>query len=239
MIQIIHNKKPNLKKVKFSCDSKLSDKLDDFELTKYLNKSHFLCFLGRGGSGKTSLAVNLLRNKELFYRCFNQIFLISPSTSRQSIENNFFDKKINPNDIFDELTIETLENINEMTKENSDQGKTSLIIIDDQQKALKEPAISKLLLQMNNNKRHQKLYIWILNQNYISIPKQIRQNITDFFIFKLNKVEMNNIINEHIELSEKKIEQVLENCFQEPYSFMYLNSNNQKIFSNWDEIVIN
>lgn len=238
MIHIIHNKKPVLKKVKFSCDNKLAEKLDNYELTKLLNKSHFLCFLGRGGSGKTSLAVNLLRNKDLFYKCFNQIFLVSPSSSRQSIEDDFFNKKINPNDIYDELTIETLEHINEVSQANSEENKTSLLVIDDQQKSLKQAEISKLLLQMNNNKRHQKLYIWILNQNYFSIPKQIRQNITDFFIFKLNKLEMDNIIKEHIELSDKKIEQVLENCFQEPYSFMYLNSNSQRIFSNWDELLI-
>ena len=56
-ITIISNKIPTLKMPKFSVDTELDSKLNDYELTSLMNKSNFTLFLGKPGSGKSSLLI--------------------------------------------------------------------------------------------------------------------------------------------------------------------------------------
>jgi ABC-type multidrug transport system ATPase subunit len=58
-----------------------------------MNKSNFTLFLGRAGSGKTSLIKLFLKTIDLFYEAYYQIILFMPSSSRSSIKDGFFDKK--------------------------------------------------------------------------------------------------------------------------------------------------
>ena len=46
-IHIIHNKAPQLKRPTFLVDGKLDNKLDDYEVTKLMNKSNVTLFLGK------------------------------------------------------------------------------------------------------------------------------------------------------------------------------------------------
>jgi hypothetical protein len=47
MITLKNNKKPKLKSPSFTVDGKINDKLDDIEIFKLMNKSHFGLFLGK------------------------------------------------------------------------------------------------------------------------------------------------------------------------------------------------
>ena len=58
MLKLKTNKKPYLNISSFSVDNKLKDKLDNIELFKLMNKSHFALFLGKAGSGKSSLVIS-------------------------------------------------------------------------------------------------------------------------------------------------------------------------------------
>ena len=60
-ISIKKNTAPELRMPAFLVDGELSSKLNDFELTKLLNKHNFTLFLGRAGSGKSSLAISFLQ----------------------------------------------------------------------------------------------------------------------------------------------------------------------------------
>ena len=51
MLKLKTNKKPYLNIPSFSVDNKLKDKLDNIEIFKLMNKSHFGLFLGKAGSG--------------------------------------------------------------------------------------------------------------------------------------------------------------------------------------------
>ena len=238
MIHIKKNKEPNLKKPKFNCDNKLCSKLDDFELTKLLNKSHFLSLIGKGGSGKSSLMISLLKSPEMFKGVYDYIYVFIPPTSRASVQNSFWEKNLPENQIYDDLTIENLEEVYEHIESNSENGDKSLIIFDDVQSKMKENNIRKLILHLNNNKRHLKLSMWLLLQNYTKLDKQIRMNITDIITFKVSKPELQNIYEEHIELESKLWDKVQLILFKKAYDFYYLNTNNQRFFLNWDEIVI-
>ena len=51
----IKNRTPILPQCKFLCDGKLNQKLDNYELTKFLNCHSTTLFIGKPRSGKTSL----------------------------------------------------------------------------------------------------------------------------------------------------------------------------------------
>lgn len=237
----IHIKKhvvPDLKKVKFNCDCKLHDKLDEYELLANLNRSHFLAYIGRPGSGKTSMMTSFLKSKSAFRGVYENIYIIIPPTSRQSIENSFFEKNLPDENLYDELSIENLEEIQDRIEANSQAGERTLLIMDDVQKDLKNNDIRKLVLHLNNNKRHLKLSMWLLAQNFTKMEKQLRMNLTDLIVFKVGKVELQNIFDELVEMDQPTFKKIQKYLFKEPYDFMYLNTNSQRLFSNWDEIVI-
>ena len=71
-----------------------------------------------------------------------------------------------------------------------------------------------MLLHCVNNRRHGYLSIWLLCQSYITIPRMVRNALTDLFIFKISKNDMHLIFNEQIEIDYDKFTHVLENSFK-------------------------
>lgn len=238
MIKVQKNEVPNLKRPKFSVDGKLDEKLDNYPLTSLMNKSTFTCFLGSAGSGKSSLIVSFLQTRNMFHKVFHNIFVFMPAGSRSSMKDNFFDKHIAPQQLYDDLTYKNLADCYEKIQKAAEDDETSLVIFDDQQKNLRDNQIRKLFLSMVNNRRHGKLSIWIANQNYKGIEPSVRNGLTDIFIFKINKKEMETIYDEHVEQHQDKFMDILKYCFREPHSFMYINTGSQRIFSNWDELLL-
>ena len=237
MISIKKNEEPKLNKPTFSVDGKLHEKLDDFEITKLMNKPNVTLFLGRGGSGKSTLLISFLKSKPLFKRIYHKIILFCPPNSRGSINGDFWAKNLEPEDIYDELTLESLQEAYDIAEANRDEGLRTLIIFDDVQKQMKGEC-EKLILHMINNRRHASLSMWFACQNYINIPKQVRQNLTDLFVFKVSKVEMNNIFTEHLELSKEIFEKLQNMLYKVPHEFLYINTLSGRLFKQWDELII-
>ena len=73
MIKIKKNKPPVLNRPCFLCDEKLHDKLDNVDIYKLMNKSHFACFIGLPGAGKSSMAISMLNSHQGFKRCYHNI----------------------------------------------------------------------------------------------------------------------------------------------------------------------
>jgi len=219
-INIIKNKKPELKMPKFNVDGILSNQLNDYPLTSLLNKSNFTLFLGKAGQGKSSLAISLLKTKGLFKGVYHNIFLFCPPNSRASIKNDFWGQNLPEEQIYDELNLENLQQVYDLAQEDATEGFKSLIILDDVQKYLKD--------------------IDIQAQNYFQIPKQVREALTNAFIFKVSKVEFINIFSELIEKEKSVFQEIIEKyAYKEPHSFVFLDTNTGRLFSNWDEISIN
>ena len=72
------NKEPKLKLPTFSVDNQLDKKLNEYEISSLMNKSNFTLFLGKAGSGKTSLLVSFLNTPALFKKVYHNIFLFMP-----------------------------------------------------------------------------------------------------------------------------------------------------------------
>ena len=235
-IQIKHNDAPNLKKPKFTVDTQLHEKLNEYEITRLMNKHNFTLFLGKAGSGKSTLLISMLNTPSLFKKVYHKIILFCPANSRASIKNDFW--SVLPDEqIYDELTEETLQMAYDEAQENALGGFKTLIVLDDVQKALKGEC-EKLLLSMVNNRRHNFLSIWLCCQTYNSIPRQVRQGLTDLFIFKVNSTEIRNILDEAVEIEPDIFRQILKIAYKNPHDFLYINHATQRIFNNFDEIII-
>jgi len=236
-IRIKTNKIPKLKIPEMKVDKPLHPKLNAIELLSNLNYSHAMLILGNPGQGKTSHIIALLNSEEAFKHVFNKIYIFIPKASRNSIKDKFFDNNLNENQIYDILDYETLKDVYMQCMENAENDLTSLIIFDDVQRAFRSDAnIEKLFNEMIANRRHSRASMWCLIQNYKKLPPPTRALITDMFIFNIGKSSIEDIFNEHIKLDKKTFETVLNHCFPTQHSFLYLNNEKKKIFSNWDEI---
>jgi GTPase SAR1 family protein len=237
MLKLKNNKKPHLNIPSFSVDNKLKDKLDNIEIFKLMNKSHFALFLGKAGSGKSSLVISFLNSKDAFKKCFHNVFLFCPANSRSSIKDDFWENNLEAEQIYDDLTIDNLIDAYSKIEQDSLQGFKSLIILDDVQKNLKGDC-EKFLLHIINNRRHNRICIWICCQNYKTIPLQVRLTLTDLFIFKVGKQEIENIYEELTEIDKNKFNIITNNAYNNLGDFLYLNCLTQRLFNNWDEIVL-
>lgn len=236
-ISILKNKIPVLKLPKFSVDNELDSKLNDYQITALMNKSNFTLFLGKPGSGKSSLLISFLQTPSLFKKVYHNIFLFMPSNSRASIRNGFFDNNLPADQIFDDVNLENLQYVYDKAQEDAIENLNTLLIFDDVQKYFKGEN-EKLLLHIINNRRHARISIWFACQTYASIPRQVRQGLTNLFIFKVNKVEMENIFTECIEQHKKLFLEILDLVYDKPHNFLFLDTNSQRLFKNWDEIKI-
>jgi len=236
-IRIKENEKPDLKQPTFLCDTKLHNKLDAYDATSLINKSNFSLFLGKPGSGKTSLMISLLNTPALFKRCFHRIYVFMPSHSRGSLKENIFEG-LPEDQLYDHLTRETIDDVFENIEENAEDGKFSLIILDDVQQALKDKFVAKRLLEIAANRRHLKTSIWLLAQTYKSIPRQVRQVFTNLFVFKINKTEMENIFTEQVELFKEHFQRVLKMAYENPHDYLFIDTATQRLFKGFDEIML-
>jgi hypothetical protein len=236
IIKLIENKKPDIKKIEFGCDEKINPNLDMYPLVRdNLNFYNTTVMLGRQGSGKTSLTINFIL--KLYKKCFHKIYVFMPASSRASLKNNIFDK-LPPEQVFDELTPQNIHQLYLTIKENSKNKMKSLIIMDDVQKALRDPYVIGEFKNIVANQRHLKAVNIILLQNYFALHPQIREIINNLIFFKMDKKQTNKIFEEVAELPKDLFLTLNNYIFDEDHNWCLINQKVKKIYKMWDEIII-
>jgi hypothetical protein len=231
-ISIKQNDAPKLKSCVMLCDTKLHPKLDNYELTSFLNNHSTTLFIGRPKSGKTSLLYSFLKSKEIFKNTFDKIFLFQPEQSRASMKDNLFDK-IPDEQKYNELTIDNLNDVEENLSEYN-----NVILMDDMTAYLKDKSIKKKLKELVYNRRHKHLSIIFLVQSYLSVEKDIRKLFSNLFIFKCSKNEMEVIWDELVELPKDYMLPIMKTVYDKPYNYLFINTDSQRLFKNFDEIIV-
>lgn len=231
--------KPNLPKVKMNCDDCIDEKLTKYPMIKDVwSKTSFNIICGRMGQGKTSLMTNLVKN--VFKKCYHHIYVVMPFNSRQSIENDIFGKYIHEDQLFDTLSEEIINNIYEELQENSKEKEYSLLIIDDFQAQLKDPEIIKTLQKIITKQRHLRCTTFLLQQNFQSLVKPLRELVTNLILFNLGKSQLSKIFDEVVQMDKDKYEQIIQLCFKDPHDWILVNLNRSKnIYCNMDLVEIN
>ena len=237
MITIKPLKKPELGNIKMNCDKVIHKKLQDFPMTNDAwSTNNFTVIVGKMGQGKTSLLTNLVKN--VFNKCFENIYLIMPENSRTSIENDIFTKHLPSDQLYDTLTELGLTEIYERLQESSKEKENSMLIIDDFQAQLKEPAIIKVLQKIITKMRHLRCTIFLLQQNFQALQKPLRELVSNLIIFNVGKSQLEKIFQEIVQMDKEKYEKLIQISFVEPHDWILINFHrSKKIYRMFDEIV--
>ena len=236
MITIKPLKKPELGDVKMNCDKIIHKKLTEFPMINDAwSTNNFTVIVGKMGQGKTSLLTNLVKN--VFNKCFENIYLIMPENSRTSIENDIFSKHLPAEQLYDTLTEGGLIEIYEKLQESSKDKENSMLIIDDFQAQLKEPAIVKTLQKIITKMRHLRCTIFLLQQNYQALQKPLRELVSNLVIFNIGKLQLSRIFEEAMQLNKDRYEKLIQICFVDPHDWILINFHRSKnIYRNFDLI---
>jgi len=234
-LTIIKNPAPNLKKCEMICDQLLHEKLEQYELTKFLNSHSTNLLIGKPRSGKTSLLYSFFKSPKLLKKVFDNIFIFQPSNSRASMKDNIFGK-LPEEKQYEELTYENLNEVLQKIKEE-DPSKNNCIIFDDMTAFLKNNATLKLFKELIFNRRHLRTSIYFLVQTWYSVPKDIRRLFSNMFIFRTSKDELENIFQEVIEKKKDIIPELTHLVYDKPYQYLFVNTDSQRLFKGFDEII--
>lgn len=232
-ITIKHNDKPNLKKCEMLCDEVLHEKLNKYDVTKFLNEHSTNLLIGKPKSGKTSLLYSLLKGP--LKKVWHNVIVFQPFSSQKSMKDNIFEKLPDENK-FDELTYENLESVYERL-ENEDKKFNNCIIFDDMGAYLKDNEVFKLFKKLVMNRRHIRTSIYFLCQTYLSVPRDIRKLFTNIFLFKCSFEENELIMKECFLTKKKYLNNIMEIVFNEPFKWLFINVDSQRLFDGFNELI--
>ena len=240
-IELKKNKALNLNIPQFSCDnSPLGEHLNKYDMLSFLNSYSMTAIIGKPGSGKTSLIISFLtgrKDNRVFRKVFDNILLVMPSSSRNSLKKNIFEKH-DPNKMFEELDMQTIETIHEKLLKSSKENEKTLLILDDVGASLKNNSIQTVLRKIIFNRRHLKCHIVILLQSFISCPKEVRKLFTNIFMYKPSKVEFENLFNELFETQKDNAIDIMNFVYDKPHQYLMLHVESQRMFKGFDELII-
>jgi hypothetical protein len=219
---------------------------------------------GSGGSGKSSLMLNMFKDKNMYRTKFNNIYYFCPMASFSSVMNHPFEKH---ELVYHELTVPILEDIyNELVDKKQDATKKkekkkkyydgvsssssesddepkeieySAIILDDFADALKTPDIQRYLNKMIIKARHLCLSFFITLQSYTYLPKTLRKQLTYATIFKPKNIEeFNSIAGEILHLNKEDALKVYNYVFNEPYTHLDIDTTTTNLYKNFNKLII-
>jgi hypothetical protein len=242
-----NNNKPNLEIPEFICDNGICNNpkslLNTQSMLQHMNTFTMNGVIGRPGSGKTSMLLSFLtgrKDKKIFRKAFNNILLVMPESSRQSLKKNIFEK--HPADkMYEELTQESIDDIyQKLLTYSGEENESSMLILDDVGASLKNNSIQQTLRKIIYNRRHLKCSIFILLQSYLSAPKEIRKMYNNIFVlYKPSKTEIENLFSELFETKKDLCIDIMNFVFKNPHDYLMLNIDSQKMYRDFDEIIIN
>ena len=143
-------------------------------------------FCGSGGSGKSSLMMNLIKGP--YKKKFDNIYYFCPQVSFASVKNHPFKKH---DKVYHEFSVRELSEIYKELEEKKEENSNeySLIILDDLADSLKNNDIQVLMNKMMIKSRHLQVSWIITLQAYYYFPKQLRRQITNFILFKTKSID--------------------------------------------------
>jgi hypothetical protein len=147
--------------------------------------------------------------------------------------------KLPPENIYNELTNETIGEVYERVNAMSEEGYSSIVLIDDMTASLKRNKfIIDTLKTMVFNRRHLHLNLIITAQSYNNIPLDLRKTISNLILFKPSKMEFEKVFEELIESKKTDAEEIMKATFQNKFDFLFVNVPTQTMFKRFDSLEV-
>ena len=235
-ISIKEHEKPPLAICKMKCDTLLHEKLEQYELLKFLNRHTTTAIIGKPKQGKSSLVWSLFKSRKALKKTYTKIFYIAPIASMSSMDDNIF-SALPDEQIYNELNGEVLAEIIHFAK-HSDVDEKICIVIDDMGSQLKRPDVIQGLREIAMNKRHYHIFnTLILQQTWKSAPLEVRRLYDNIILFKVGQNDLNNVFEEVLQSYKDKVLEISKLVFNKPYQFLFINVESGRLFKSWDELV--
>jgi hypothetical protein len=198
---------------------------------------------GAPGMGKSSLLLSMFKNNDFYRNKFDNIFLITPLVSFQSVKKHPFalhDK------VYHELSVELLENIYSNLVEIKAQCiaedyplEKSVLIIDDYASDLKDVELIRMLKQFSIKSRHLGVALIFTLQSYNLFPLVLRKLLTNVTIFKFkNNKEMELVTSELLNMKKDEAIELYRYIFDKPYNHLDVCITNSEFYKNFNKLII-
>lgn len=183
--------------------------------------------VGQKGSSKTTMMLNVLNSKDAYRGFYDNIFIISPSMSKDEKASHLVEEVERDGNYYEVLNNNTVEAImhklgalNDQTASQGHQKKNihNLLILDDCISMLPRSSQKQALFnQLIISCRHLKLSVWITLQKLKGASPLIRTNTDMLSMFRTdNASEKKDLIQDFgIPLN------IYEEAINEPYSFLH------------------
>lgn len=206
------------------------DNQKDTKVSPLPSKPCNYAILGRKGTGKSSLILNLLERPESpWKKHFDLIFLISPTAMRDDKMKELVDDIGDQyyQDLTNEVLQEIMDRIDAYTEERKNKkkkGKPAYCIIYDDCIHMIKSKNAKLVTLLATQNRHRHVTNVYLLQKYNSMPTLIRANLDLVSFFRTdNKKELATFLEEQ-NSNEDTLMKLYEYATKEPYSFLHINN---------------
>lgn len=252
--------KSKMKPIKEKQDIIIPDILDE-NISK--RNGMIYCLTGSGGSGKTSLMLNMFKNKNQYRGKFNNIYYFCPISSFLSVDKHPFEGH---DKLYHELTVQGLDNVyqelvamresyekyleNKKKKKVKDEEEQedkdeiteiqyNCIIIDDFADVLKDKNIQIQLNKMIIKARHLCCAFVFTLQSYHYFPKLLRKQLTYITIFKSKNVEeFNSIAKELLNMNKEDSLKLFNYVFNESYAHLDIDLVSNIYYKNFNRLEI-
>ena len=192
--------------------------------------------VGSGGSGKTSMMLNMFKPSGPYRRKFHHIYYYCPQASFASVQDHPFKEH---DKVYHELSMEGLEELKEElmkrkeeTDEDDDQ-EYNCVIIDDFANDLKDKGIQKLLNSMLIKARHLNTTFIFTLQSYAYMQKILRKQVVFASIFKpRNAEEWEMIRTEILQMKRDDAKKLYDYIFDKPYMHLDVDAFENKFYKN-------
>jgi hypothetical protein len=204
-------------------------------LHKHLLKPPFVGVInGTVRTGKSTILMNLIYNKNFYRQLFDKIIFISPTVQNDVTLTHLYEDEevIKINEGLDQID-NIFKKLIETKQEDEDEKQAFYLIILDDCLGFIKP--HSYVSHLCSRYRHFKISMIFTSQNFRSIPNIIRANASFYLLFNTtNKKEYNKYLEEFSGVF-KDFDQLYAEATFKPYNFLCLDLRNIHAFHNFDK----